>query len=250
MSESGNGFFTNQLKTIDRIVSRGPDRNGTLAILGIIGIPGINRRVISRIKLYNEFLPKLVEVPFSEEQRNLQFLWDVFERSPLSVPINFAIPFRRILAKKIFCHCGKNFCAGAIRFNFGKNLSVGDDVFFDPGTFIDSKGGVTIGDAVGIGYSVCIFTHTHSESDHAQRTYAPVKIGNYVKIYSGAMILPGVSIGDQAIVAGGSVVSRDVPENTVVAGTPAKAIRARRNEGRFKKDLNHFWLHKAAFQDE
>jgi acetyltransferase-like isoleucine patch superfamily enzyme len=148
------------------------------------------------------------------------------------VATNFSIPFRRILAKKLFLKCGKNFCAESnIRFNFGQYMSVGNDVFLNAGTFIDSKGGVTIGDAVGIGEFVRIFTHTHSESNHAERTYAPVTIDDYAKIYTGAMIFPGVSIGEQAIVAGGAVVTGDVPPNTVVAGIPAKPIRARKNGG-------------------
>ncbi|MHB8118100.1 MAG: acyltransferase [Methanothrix sp.] len=137
-----------------------------------------------------------------------------------------------------------------IRFNFGQYLSVGNDVFLNTGTFIDSKGGVTIGDSVGIGEFVRIFTHTHSESNHAERNYAPVTIKDYAKIYTGAMIFPGVSIGEQAIVAGGAVVIRDVPPNTVVAGIPAKAMRSRKNEGRCREELNHIWLYNGAFQDE
>jgi acetyltransferase-like isoleucine patch superfamily enzyme len=214
-------------------------------------LTGVNEQFLAQVKIYSEYLPKAADTPFSDEQRFLHFLWDVFERSPLSLATNFAIPFRRMIAKKLFLHCGKNFYAEAnIRFNFGQYLSVGDDVFFNAGTFIDSKGGVTIGDAAGIGEFVRIFTHTHSESNHTERTYAPVSIGDYAKIYTGAMIFPGVSIGEQAIVAGGAVVTKDVPPNTVVAGIPAKAIRPRKNEGRCREALNHVWLYNGAFQDE
>jgi acetyltransferase-like isoleucine patch superfamily enzyme len=243
--------ITRQLGTIREIVNSGLDRTGTFTILGIIGLTGIQEETLADMKLYSEYLPKSVETPFSEEQRCLHFLWDAFERAPLSVATNFSIPFRRILAKKLFKKCGKNFCAESnIRFNFGQNLSVGNDVFLNAGTFIDSKGGVALGDAVGIGEFVRIFTHTHSESNHAERTYAPVTIKDYATIYSGAMILPGVSIGEQAIVAGGAVVTKDVPTNTVVAGIPAEAIRPRKNEGKLRKGLNHIWLYNGAFQDE
>jgi acetyltransferase-like isoleucine patch superfamily enzyme len=63
------------------------------------------------------------------------------------------------------------------------------------------------------------------------------------------MIFPGVSIGEQAIVAGGAVVTGDVPPNTVVAGIPAKPIRPRKNEGKHREELNHIWLYNGAFQD-
>ena len=89
---------------------------------------------------------------------------------------------------------------------------------------------------------VRVFSHGHSESSHMERSYAPVTIGDYVKVYSGATILPGVTIGAQAIVAAGSLVNRDVPPNMVVAGTPAKVIRERRTGGRSGEELDHLWL--------
>jgi len=249
--ESRSDGITHRLGTIGEIVKTGLDRMGTLKILEIIGLPSIQENILVDMKIYSEYLPKSAETPFSEEQRCLHFLWDVLERAPLCVAANFSIPFRRILAKKLFRKCGKNFCAESnIRFNFGQYLTVGNDVFLNAGTFIDSKGGVNIGDAVGIGEFVRIFTHTHSESNHAERTYAPVIIGDYAKIYTGAMIFPGVSIGEQAIVAGGAVVAGDVPPNTVVAGIPAKPIRLRKNEGKHREELNHIWLYDGAFQDE
>jgi acetyltransferase-like isoleucine patch superfamily enzyme len=203
------------------------------------------------MRLYSEYLPKAAEYPFSTEQRYLHLLWDAFDRTPASLSMNIAFPFRRMIARRLFRQCGKNFNAeGDVRFNFGQFLSVGDDVFFNRGSYIDTKGGVTIGHSVGIGEFVRIFTHSHSESDHAHRTYSPVTIGDYAKVFTGAMILPGVTIGPEAIVAGGSVVTRDVPPGMVVAGIPARVLRDRLTEGNHGKDLNHTWLYRGAFQDE
>jgi acetyltransferase-like isoleucine patch superfamily enzyme len=77
-----------------------------------------------------------------------------------------------------------------------------------------------------------------------------VIIGDYAKIYSGAMIFYGIKIGEQAIVAAGAVVTKDVPANHVVAGIPAEVIRERHTDGRIREELNHRWLHNGAFQDE
>lgn len=251
MHDSRNDSLSRSLETIGALLDEGPDRAGTMTILGTLGISGIDGHFLEDMVIYSEYLPKSAETPFSDAQRYLNFLWDAFERTPYSLATNFAIPFRRMLAKKLFRKCGKNFCAEAnIRFNFGQYISAGDDIFINMGTFIDSKGGLTIGDAVGIGEFVRIFTHTHSESDHAERTYAPVIIGDYAKVYSGAMLFPGVTVGEQAIVAGGSVVTKDVPPNTVVAGVPARVIRERKNEGRNREALDHVWLYGGAFQDE
>ena len=240
-----------RLAAIGQIVQGGLDEPGTNEVLSLIGIPPMSERFLADMKIYSEYLPKSEELTFSPEQKFLHFLWDAFERTPVSVATDFAIPFRRILAKKLFRQCGKNFCAEAnVRFNFGQAISAGNDIFINCGTFLDTKGGLFIGDSVGIGEFVRVFTHTHSESDHAERTYAPVTIGDYAKVYSNAMVFPGVTIGEQAIVAGGAVVTRDVPPNTLVAGIPARVIRQRKNEGRVREALNHRWLNRGAFQDE
>lgn len=236
---------------IKSIIDAQLDIEGTAKILSLLGCPVAWKAILAEMRIYSEYLPKAAENPFSTEQRFLHFLWDFFDRSPLSLSMNIAFPFRRTIAHKLFLHCGKNFNSeGEVRFNFGQFLSLGDDVFFNRGIFIDSKGGVNIGDSVGIGEFVRIFTHSHSESDHSQRTYSPVKIEDYAKIFTGAMILPGVTIGEQAIVAGGAVVTKDVPPNSVVAGIPARIIRERNTEGKTREDLNHTWLYNNAFQDE
>lgn len=61
--------------------------------------------------------------------------------------------------------------------------------------------------------------------------------------------MPGVTVGEQAIVAGRSVVTHDVPANTMVAGSPAKVVRERQNVGKMRKGLKHVWLADGKFQD-
>jgi acetyltransferase-like isoleucine patch superfamily enzyme len=85
---------------------------------------------------------------------------------------------------------------------------------------------------------------------HHERTYAPVVIERYAKIYTGVTILPGVTIGEGAIAAAGSMVSKDVEPYCVVAGTPAKVIRERRTEGNIGEQLEHIWLNDGEFQKE
>ncbi|MBP1929785.1 acetyltransferase-like isoleucine patch superfamily enzyme [Methanolinea mesophila] len=251
MQGSRTDSFARSLDTIGALLADGPSTENMVDILGILGISGIDAHYLENMVLYSEYLPKSAEMPFSREQRYLHFLWDAFDRTPYSLAANLAIPIRRMIARKLFSGCGKNFCAEAnIRFNFGQNIDAGDNIFINAGTFIDSKGGLTIGDAVGIGEFVRIFTHTHSESDHAERTYAPVLISDYAKVYAGAMLFPGVTIGEQAIVAGGAVVTKDVPPNAVVAGVPARVIRERKTGGRTREELDHVWLFEGAFQDE
>ena len=188
---------------------------------------------------------------YTPQQRYMHFLWDSLDKLPISIIVDFSIPFRRMLAKRLFTTCGRNFIAEEnVRFNFPQNLEVGDDVFLNRGVFLDTKGGVTLGNYVGLTEDAQIFTHKHSESDHVVRKYEKVVLKDFVVVNPDAMILPGVTIGEQAIVAARALVHDDVPPNTVVGGVPAKVMRDRRTDGRSGKELNHIWLNKSAFQDQ
>lgn len=109
----------------------------------------------------------------------------------------------------------------------GKNISIGKNVFFNSGCRFQDQGGITIGDNVLVGHNVVMATLNHDiDPDcRADMHPAPIHIGNKVWIGSNATILPGVTVGDGAIIAAGSVVCKDVPSNTMVAGVPAKVIK-------------------------
>ncbi|MGN8966873.1 DapH/DapD/GlmU-related protein [Intestinimonas sp. HCP28S3_D6] len=109
----------------------------------------------------------------------------------------------------------------------GKNIHIGKNVFINMGCKFQDQGGVYIGDGALIGHNVVLATlnHVKSPRDRSSMVPAPIRIGKNVWIGSNATILPGVTIGDGAIVAAGAVVAKDVPENTIVGGVPAKIIR-------------------------
>lgn len=109
----------------------------------------------------------------------------------------------------------------------GKNMKIGKKVFINSGCRFQDQGGITIGDGSLIGHNTVIATLNH-DFDPASRgdlLPAPVVIGKNVWVGANVTILPGVTIGDNAVIAAGSVVTKDVPENVVVAGVPAKKIK-------------------------
>ena len=111
--------------------------------------------------------------------------------------------------------------------NYGKHTKIGKNVFinFDC-TFLD-LGGITIEDNVLIAPKVSLLSEGHPlepENRHAL-TPKPIHIKKNAWIGAGATILQGVTIGKNAVVASGAVVSKDVPDNTVVGGIPAKIIK-------------------------
>lgn len=112
--------------------------------------------------------------------------------------------------------------------DFGKNIILGRRIFINAGCKVQDQGGVTIGDDTLIGHNVVIATLNHdlSPSRRADMHPAPVTIGSNVWIGSNATILPGVHIGDDAVVAAASVVTKDVPAGAVVVGSPARMVRS------------------------
>src|SRR3954447_3884764 len=111
---------------------------------------------------------------------------------------------------------------------FGKNLTLGKDVFVNLGCRFQDTGGITIGDGSLIGHGSTLTTLNHGidPARRADMVPSPVTIGRKVWLGAGVTIVPGVTIGDGAIVGAGSVVTKDVPANTIVAGVPARLIRA------------------------
>ncbi len=111
--------------------------------------------------------------------------------------------------------------------DFGKNILIGKDVFINSGCHFQDQGGITIGDGALIGHNVVLATINHDliPGNGRKNHYAPVKLGKNVWIGSNATVLPGVTVGDWAVIAAGAVVTKDVPPYTVVGGTPAKIIK-------------------------
>jgi acetyltransferase-like isoleucine patch superfamily enzyme len=112
--------------------------------------------------------------------------------------------------------------------DFGKNLSLGERVFINSGCSFQDQGGIVIGDDCLIGHNVVLATLNHDLAPHRRKDMhpAPIVIGRNVWIGANATVLPGVTIGDDAVVAAAAVVTKDVPAGTVVVGAPARVVRS------------------------
>lgn len=111
--------------------------------------------------------------------------------------------------------------------NYGKHTTIGKNVFINFDCVFLDLGGIRIDDGVFIAPKVSMLTEGHpvSSGDRHSLTVAPIHIKKNVWIGANATILQGVTIGENAIVAAGAVVTKDVPDNTIVGGIPAKTIR-------------------------
>lgn len=110
-------------------------------------------------------------------------------------------------------------------------VRVGNNVVINRNALLDGRSGLVIGDNVDIGEYVKIWTLEHDPNDNGHITRGrPTIIEDHVWIAPWSIIMPGIHVGRGAIIGGGSVVTRDVPERAIVAGNPAKQIGVRSNE--------------------
>ena len=111
--------------------------------------------------------------------------------------------------------------------NCGKNIHLGKNVFINSGCHFQDQGGIYIGDGTFIGHNVVLATLNHDLNPNSRGDMwpKPIHLGKKVWIGSGAIVLPGVTIGDNSVIAAGSVVTKNVPENSVYGGNPAKLIK-------------------------
>lgn len=148
-------------------------------------------------------------------------------------------------------NCRINFniriCGGG-KIDIGNNVALRDYAILSPGhgyikignncavgafNYFDGNAGLTIGNDVHIGQHVCIYTADHIFSDnsipiHKQGLdFKPVVIEDDVWIGAHAVVLAGVTVSRGSVIAAGAIVTRDIPENSIVAGVPAKVIKNR-----------------------
>jgi maltose O-acetyltransferase len=114
--------------------------------------------------------------------------------------------------------------------DYGTNVSLGTKVFFNFNCVVLDVMAVTIGNNVLFGPSVQLYTATHPIRATERRLWLesakPITIGSDVWVGGGAIICPGVTIGDRTIIGAGSVVTRDIPADVIAVGNPARVIRA------------------------
>ncbi|PLT32845.1 sugar O-acetyltransferase [Bacillus sp. V5-8f] len=166
-------------------------------------------RGTDELRLKNIIAHKLVQefnnCPIEDSERKEEIIKEVFG----SVGINPSIEHN--------FHC-----------DLGYNIHVGDNFYAGYNCTILDMAEVRIGDNCMIGPNVGLYTAGHSiePKDRHKSGYAiPIKIGNDVWIGGSCVILPGITIGDNSIIAAGSVVTKDVPTNSIVAGNPAKILK-------------------------
>jgi acetyltransferase-like isoleucine patch superfamily enzyme len=208
LREQGSQFFGNVSKLVDDFLSTGRFE------LPLDPFRGQDREMALESDLY------------------YVMFWRMFDRTPAAMLQDFAIKLRRILAKRVFKRCGEDVVIHHnVLFNSGRNIELGDGVFLNRDVMLDDRAALTIGDHAMVAAGVVIETHTHVYDDfslpfpHSGRIPAPVHIGSNTLIGYKVAVMAGVNIGSRCVVAANSVVTKDVPDQTIVGGVPARVIK-------------------------
>lgn len=122
-------------------------------------------------------------------------------------------------------------------FEARRNISIGSNVTVNAGCYLDNRMPISIGDNVNISHGVKIYTLGHDVDDPMCKAVgAPVVICDDAWIFPNVLIMPGVTIGRGAVVYPGSVVTKDVGDLDIVGGNPARKIRSRNPDIRYRID--------------
>lgn len=146
---------------------------------------------------------------------------DALSKNGIEIGENFSIGRNSIIE-----------CTGVIR-DLGEKLKIGNNVGIAANAFISMRGAIEIGDDTIFGPNVALHAENHNFSDKEKpirlqgATKKGIKIGKNCWIGSGAIILDGVTIGDGCVIGAGAIVNKDIPENSIAVGVPAKVVKNR-----------------------
>lgn len=180
--------------------------------------------IIKSGELYDSSLDLVPSESNEKLYSSKELLYDFNNSRPTEVK------YREDLIRKVFADVGENcYIEPPFHANWGCNMHVGKNFYANFNLTVVDDVDIYIGDSVMIAPNVVIATGTHpicpELREKAYQYNLPVHIGNRVWIGAGAIILPGVTIGDDSVIGAGSVVTKDVPSGVVAVGNPCRVLR-------------------------
>jgi acetyltransferase-like isoleucine patch superfamily enzyme len=153
----------------------------------------------------------------------LLWLWEMFDKSAAGENVLLGIRFRRLLARHVFASCGRNFkCFHFVKFSYGYNMEVGDDVVVHRHALLDDRGGIVLGNRVSVADYTNIYSHTHALADQRDVDNTKVVFGDGARITYHATVLSGAHMQPDSMLGALAVLTGEVKTGEVALGIPAR----------------------------
>ena len=169
------------------------------------------------------------EVRIDLRNPSVEFQAELKRSAQLCFKINNTMPMTREyeqLIRELLPNMGEgSSIAAPLQINLANRMKIGKRVAIMYNVLCMAAGGIMIDDDVMIAANVSLISNNHDVNERQIITCKPIHIKRNVWVGANATILPGVTIGENSIIAAGAIVSKDVPDNVIVAGVPAKIIK-------------------------
>ncbi|MGH7500424.1 MAG: acyltransferase [Longimicrobiales bacterium] len=153
----------------------------------------------------------------------LLWLWEMFDKSTAGENVDLGVRFRRILARHIFRRCGRNFkCFQFVKFSFGYNMEVGDDVVIHRYVLLDDRGGIVLGNKASVADYGNVYSHSHSLGDQREVDNPVTVLGDGARATYHATVLAGVEMAPDSMLGALAVATRSIASGDVALGIPAQ----------------------------
>ena len=158
----------------------------------------------------------------------LLWAWSRVDATPFGASLSTGIPFRRMLAQRVFARAGRNLkIFPNVEVSVGYNVEAGDDVVLHRHVFLDDIGGIELHDGVSLSDYVHVYSHTHDLDDPAEVTLKRTVLGRGVRVAYHGTVLAGTVLSDDAMLGALGVATRSIDPHVVALGIPARP-RARK----------------------
>jgi len=162
------------------------------------------------------------------ERKPLIYFWQMFDKSALGLNHWLGFRFRKMLAKHIFKHVGKNVkIFHGVEFSFGYNLTVEDDCTIHKFVMLDDRGEIILRKGTSLSDYAAVYSHSHDPIDSANVTNKVTEIGPAARITYHASVMAGQKVGEDSIVGAHGVVTHEVEAHSIVGGVPAKKLKSK-----------------------
>lgn len=169
----------------------------------------------------------------------LVWFWRMFDRSPVALNHWLGFRLRAMLGKHIFRSIGRNVkIYHGVEFTFGYNLTLEDDVIIHNHVLLDDRGELIVRKGTSISEHAAVFSHAHDPEEACVIEHRRTEVGPAARVTYRSLVMPGVRVGEDAMLGAQAVATHDVEAHTIAGGVPARRIKAKSEAGRFEEQPN------------